>query len=90
MTGSGALLASIRHQTGALLLLWAAAVPQLPHSPHSLPTPKPPAPAGLAQTRRGRGGRAQGLEGERKALGMSPKEGVEWKWKEWRPTSQPW
>lgn len=49
MASSGALLASVRHQAGALLLLWAAAAPQLPHSPHSFPTPKTPAPAGLAQ-----------------------------------------
>lgn len=49
MAGSGALLACIRHQAGALFILWAAAAPQLPHSPHSLPTRKPPAPAGLAQ-----------------------------------------
>lgn len=49
MAGSGALLASVRHEAGALLLLRAAAAPQLPHSPHSFPTPKPPAPAGLAQ-----------------------------------------
>lgn len=93
MASSGALLASVRHQAGALLLLWAAAAPQLPHSPHSFPSPKlqhQQVWPSLAQTRRGSGDGAQGLEGERKSLGMSPKEGVEWKWKEWRPISQPW
>lgn len=84
MAGSGALLASIRHQAGALLILCAAAAPQLPRSPHSLPTPKPPAPEGLAQLGTDQERRERcpsmvglGLEGERKALGKNPKEGEE-------------
>lgn len=72
----GALLASLRHQAGALLLLWVAAAPQIPHSPPSLPTPKPPAPAWHRPGKEvSEHGGAQGLEGERKARGKIPKEG---------------
>ncbi|NXH63982.1 LEU7 protein, partial [Rhabdornis inornatus] len=74
-----ALLASIRHQAGTLLLLlWAAAAPQLPHSPHSLPTPKPSAPAWHRPGEEGEVSEHGGAhEGGRKAQGMSPKEGEE-------------
>lgn len=82
LAGLGALLASVRLQAGALIL-WAAAAP--------LTSPQPPQPSHSQTTSTSRSGPAwhrpgeegevskhggaQGLEGERKSLGKSLKEG---------------
>ncbi|NXI80942.1 LEU7 protein, partial [Rhipidura dahli] len=81
MAGSGALLLSVRYQAGALLILWAAAAPQLPHSRHTQTSST--SRSGPARHRPGEEGEiskhggAQRLEGERRALGKSPKDGEE-------------
>lgn len=85
MAGPAALLASIRHQAGALHTLWAVAAPRSPRSP-----PQPSRTQTFSVSRAGPAwhspgeetevsepGGAQELEEERKAPGKSLKEGEE-------------
>ncbi|NXN31643.1 LEU7 protein, partial [Nycticryphes semicollaris] len=85
MAGLATLLASIRHQAGALCTLRAVAVPHPPHSPpqpshtqtfstsRSVPACHSPG----EDTEVSEPGGAQKLQEERKALGKRPKEGEE-------------
>ncbi|NXP93438.1 LEU7 protein, partial [Passerina amoena] len=84
MAGLGPLPASVRYQAGPLLLLWALQPPKFPRAPTAFlhpnlqqqqvwPSLRRPGEEGEMSEHGG----AQGLEGKRKALGKSPKDGEE-------------
>ncbi|NWZ05250.1 LEU7 protein, partial [Agelaius phoeniceus] len=84
MAGLGALPASVRHQAGDLLLLWALQPPKFPTAPTGFPHPNlqhqqvcPSLHGPGEEGEVSKHGGAQELEGERKVLGKSPKEGEE-------------